>query len=409
MNDDTTTSTKRVVVVGANFAGASAALEIKRKLKNQVEVTVIDRKEDSLYFPSLIWVPIRRREINQVLVPRKPVFDKRGIKFIVDNALSVNPNKQEVITEKNGIIQYDQLIIATGPRINRDIAPGVRQHSFYIGSVDGALEIRAKLDEFKKNPGPIVIGATQKASCMGAAYEFLFNIEKWLRQQKIRHRVDLYWITPETYLGHFGINGMMLAESYLKTFMKTFHIHYRTEVGVKEVTANSVILDTGEILPSQFTMLMVPFTGVDFIKNSPQLETPDNLFLDVKPNYQHKKYSNIWGAGLAVDVKPPFKPGRVPFGVPKTGFPSDTTGKVVASNVVKAINGQTNFKEKPWGKIPALCVMDAGHKEVIILGNALFKPRWFAIMIPNIFNDFAKLFLEKYFLWKLKHGYAFLP
>ena len=39
---------KKVVVVGANFAGATAALEIKRKLKDQVEVTVIDRKESSL-------------------------------------------------------------------------------------------------------------------------------------------------------------------------------------------------------------------------------------------------------------------------------------------------------------------------------------------------------------------------
>ncbi len=400
---------KRVVVVGANFAGASAALEIKRKLKNEVEVTVIDRKEDSLYFPSLIWVPIRRREVNQVLVPRKPVFDKHDIKFVVDSATNVNPDKQEVTTEKSGVFQYDQLVIATGPRINRDIAPGVREYSTYVGSVEGALDMRAKLDNFKKNPGPIVIGATQKASCMGAAYEFLFNIEKWLREQKIRNQVDLYWITPETYLGHFGINGMMLAEPYLKTFMKAFRIHYRTEVGVKEVTANSVVLDTGEVLPSKFTMLMVPFTGVNFIRNSPQLEVPDNLFLDVKPSYQHKKYANIWGAGIAVDVKPPFKPVRVPFGVPKTGFPSDTTGKIVAKNVVKALKGKSNFKEKPWGKIPALCVMDAGHKEVIILGNALFKPRWFAIMIPNVMNDYSKLFLEKYFIWKLKHGYAFLP
>jgi len=53
--------------------------------------------------------------------------------------------------------------------------------------------------------------------------------------------------------------------------------------------------------------------------------------------------------------------------------------------------------------------MDAGKKEVIILGNSLFKPRWFALMIPNVFNDFGKLFLEKYFTWKMRHGFSFLP
>lgn len=399
---------KRVIVVGANFAGATAAMEIKRKLKNAVDVTVIDKTDSTLYFPSLIWVPVGRRDVNQCLIPRRPMFEKRGVNFVLDTALSVDPDKQEVATEK-GAYQYDQLVIATGPKLNRDIAPGVREFCSYIGSVDGALDTRAKLEEFKKHPGPIVVGATQKASCMGAAYEFLFNVEKWLRQEKIRDKVDLYWLTPETYLGHFGIDGMPLAEFYLKTFMKVFNIHYRTEVGIQEVTADSVVLDTGEKIPASFKMLMVPFTGVDFVANSPKLETPDNHFLDVMPTYQHKKYANIWAAGLTVDVKPPFKPGRVPFGVPKTGYPSDVSGKVVAENVVKAVRGKTNFREKPWGKIAALCVMDAGKKEVIIFGTSIFKPRFFAVMIPNVLNDFSKLMLEKYFIWKLRHGYSYLP
>ncbi len=399
---------KHVVVVGANFAGATAALEIKRKLKNDVEVTVIDRQENSLYFPSLIWVPIGRREVEDCLVPRRPVFDKRGINFVVDTAVSVDPDKREVVT-LNGSNTYDQLVIATGPKLNRDIVPGVSEHCSYIGSVDGALETRAKLEEFKKNPGPIVIGATQKASCMGAAYEFLFNVEKWLREQKIRKQVELYWVTPEPYLGHFGIDGMPLGEFYLRKFMDTFKIHYRTEVGIDHVTADEVVLSTGEKLASRFTMLMVPFTGVDFVTNSPKLETPDNHFLSVQDSYQHAKYPNVWGAGLAVDVKPPFAPGTVPFGSPKTGYPSDKTGKIVAENVVKALRGKTNFKRKPWGKIAGLCVMDAGHKEVLLVSNSLFKPRIFALMVPNVFNDFSKIFLEKYFLWKLRHGYSYLP
>lgn len=399
---------KKVVVVGANFAGASAALEIKRKLKNDVEVIVIDKHENSLYFPSLIWVPVGRRETKDCLVPRKPVFEKAGVNFVLDTAINVDPDKQEVVTE-NGKYDYDQLVIATGPKLDRDVAPGVRENACYIGSVDGALDTRAKLEEFKKNPGPIVIGATQKAGCMGAAYEFLYNVEKWLRQEKIRKQVDLYWITPEPYLGHFGIDGMPLGEWYLKKFNQIFNIKYRTSVGVKEVTKDAVILDTGEKIESRFTMLMVPFTGVDFVKDSPKIDTRDNHFLDVKPSYQHINYSNVWGAGLAVEVSPPFDIGKVPFGVPKTGYPSDVTGKIAASNVVKVLKGRTDFKEKPWGRIPALCVMDAGKKEVILIGTSLFKPRVFAIMIPNVIFDFSKVFLEKYFMWKLKHGYAFMP
>lgn len=399
---------KRVVVIGANFAGSTAALEIKRRMKHNVEVTVIDPHENFLYFPSLIWVPIGRRRLDQVMVPRRPVFKKRGVNFILDTALSIDPKRQQVKTAHE-TFDYDELVIATGPKVNRDIAPGLHENAYYIGSIDGAREARERLSEFKHNPGPIVIGATQKASCMGAAYEFLFNVEKWLREQKIRKKADLYWITPEPFLGHFGIDGMPLGEFYLKKFMKQFNIHYRTEVGVEKVTKDSVVLSTGEAIPSRFTMLMVPFTGVDCIANSPELNTPDNHFIPTKASYQHENFDNVWGAGLAVDVKPPFTPGAIPFGSPKTGYPSDATGKIVASNVVKALKGRTDFKEKPWGKIPGVCVMDAGHKEILLLSNTLFKPRIFAIMIPNIFNDVTKVILEKYFLWKLRHGYSNLP
>jgi sulfide:quinone oxidoreductase len=244
---------------------------------------------------------------------------------------------------------------------------------------------------------------------MGAAYEFLFNIEKWLREQKIRKKVDLYWITPETYLGHFGIDGMPMGETMLKGFMNMFHIHYRTGVGIEEVKADEVILSTGEHLASRFTMLMPPFTGVDLIRNSPALEAAPNGFIDVLPTYRHQKFDNIWVAGLAVNVPPPFDQGKVPFAVPKTGYPSDETGKIVAENLVRTVQGKTKLIEKPWGEIPALCIMDAGKKEVLIVSNHLFKPRTFALMLPNVIYDFGKVALEKYFLWKMKHGYAHLP
>ena len=244
---------------------------------------------------------------------------------------------------------------------------------------------------------------------MGAAYEFLFNIEKWLREQDIRKKVDLYWVTPESYLGHFGIDGMPLGEKMLKAFMKMFNIHYRTNVGIAEVKANEVILSTGEKLPSAFTMLMPPFIGVDLIRNSPGLEAEANGFIEVLPSYRHKKFNNVWVAGLSVNVVPPFEAGDIPFGVPKTGYPSDETGKIVAENITRKAKGKTKLIEKTWGKIAALCIMDAGKKEVLLISNHLFKPRTFALMLPNVIYDFGKVFLEKYFLWKLRHGYAWLP
>ena len=398
----------KVVVVGGNFAGATTALELKRKLGDKVDVTLIDRNEDFLYIPSLIWVPIGRRKVEDIAVPREPILTKKGVKFVLDTAVKIDAAQNKVYTEK-GSYDYDQLVLATGPKVNFDIAKGLKENACYIGTPAGAMKTKEKLEEFKKNPGPIVIGATQKAGCMGAAYEFIFNIEKWLRENDIREKVDLYWVTPEPYLGHFGIDGMPMGESMLKAFMNMFHIHYKTDVGIEEVKPDGVVLTSGEEIKSKFVMLMPPFEGVELLKNSPELVNPNNNFLMVNDNYQHKVYPNIWAAGLNVDVPLPFKPGKVPFTIPKTGYPSDVTGKVVAENIIKVFKGEKDLIEKPWGKIMGLCIMDAGKKEVLILSNHLFRPRTFAIMIPNIFYDFSKVLLEKYFLWKIRNGYSFLP
>jgi sulfide:quinone oxidoreductase len=67
---------------------------------------------------------------------------------------------------------------------------------------------------------------------------------------------------------------MPLGEGMLKKFMEMFNIKYRTSVGIKEVQKDKVILSTGEEIQSNFTMLMPPFVGVDFVANSPKLETP---------------------------------------------------------------------------------------------------------------------------------------
>ena len=399
---------KTTVIIGGNFAGITAALELKRKGKQNHKVILIDKSPLFLFIPSLIWVPFKRRDIKDISFRKDQLLKDRGVDFVLAEALQVDTVTHLVKTTK-GDFSYDHLVVATGPKVDFNVVPGIKDHSYYIGTPEGAMKTRKALEEFKKNPGPIVIGATQNAGCMGAAYEFLFNVEKWLREQKIRKKVDLYWITPETYLGHFGIDGMPMGETMLKSFMKMFNIHYKTEVAVKEVTPDRVILSTGEEIESAFTMLMPPFVGVDFVQNSQGLTPTQTGYIPVKDSYQHQTLENVWVAGIAVQVDLPFTPGKVPFSSPKTGYPSDETGKIVAENIIRVTKGETKLKKKAWGKIPGLCVMDAGKKEVIIISDHLFKPRNFAIMIPNVFYDVFKVLFEKYFLWKTRKGLSYLP
>lgn len=91
---------------------------------------------------------------------------------------------------------------------------------------------------------------------------------------------------------------MPLGETMLKAFMKMFNIHYRTQLAIKEVTADSVVLSTGEVIKSSLTQLMTPFVGMDFVQHSPSLFATPNWYIPVEDSYRHKQLKNVWAAGL---------------------------------------------------------------------------------------------------------------
>ena len=398
-----------VLVIGGNFAGLTAALETKRRLKHQDHrVVVVSSRENFLFVPSLIWVPFGEREIEDISFPVAPILEEHGIEFIHGTATKILPD-DHVVETTAGQLEYDYLVIATGPKLDYSV-PGTNPKEGYTTCVctpRDAMEIRAKFEDLVHNPGPAVVGATAGAGCVGAAYEFLFNLEYNLRKRGVRERVELTWFTPEPFLGHFGIGGIRGSETMLNGFFKSLKIHFTTDAELERVEPNEMVFRDGKRLPFVFSMVMPPFVGQDVVSNSPGVGTPKG-YVPVNPTYQHKDYPNIFAAGIAVDVPSPFVT-PVALGVPKTGYPADEAGKTVGENIARLLNDKVNLKERPFAKIPGLCVMDAGHKEVVIITNHVMKPREFAAIIPNPIYDEGKRLFEKYFLWKTKHGYSFLP
>jgi len=395
---------KNIVVVGTSFAGYTGALELKEHLGDKHNITVIAISHNFVFIPSLIWYPFGLRDEKDISFDVRPVYASKGINFIEEAVTRFDPEKKLVITPTQEI-PYDYLLIATGPKVDFDMIPGLgpKNYSHSICNVGHAEDARKGWEEFLKNPGPIVIGAAQGAACFGAAYEFLFNVRYQLKKHHLQDKVKLTYVTAEPFLAHFGIGGFSNGQFMCEKMFKMYDIDWYTNATIEEVKPDGVQLKDGTFLPSSYTMIIPRFLGIDAIRNTPGLGNA-NGFIETDDGYRHKVYPEIYAAGVSVFV-PPAGETPVACGVPKTGYPSEQMAKTAAHNIKAAIEG-TEEKTMPFSMIHAYCIMDTGNMGMMIVGDHMLGSRHLEFIIPGPQAHWAKLAFEKYFLYSRKHAHV---
>jgi len=209
-----------------------------------------------------------------------------------------------------------------------DEIPGLGPHGGFTQSVcktDHASIMAGKFEEFCANPGPVVIGAAQGASCYGPAYEYTFIIETELRKRKIRDRVPMIFVTPEPYVGHLGLDGVGDTKTMLESEMRERHIKWYTnsridqvEDGVMKITEvnNDGSDKASHELEFAHSMILPAFTGIEAVMDIEGLSNPRG-FIVVDDHQRNPTYPDIFAVGVCVAI-PPVGGSPLPVGVPKT-------------------------------------------------------------------------------------------
>lgn len=399
-------SRKKVLVLGSNFGGLTAALAVKKELRGDVDVTVVSPSEHFLYNPSLIWLPFGGRNRWDITFPVEPTFERHDIEFVHAEANGIDAGGQKVETTK-GVEAYDYLVVATGYRNDMTAVPGLGENSVTITTLPDALRAREAWKRFLESPGDVVVGATQGAGCFGAAYEFLFNTAYRLKKAGLRKQVRLHYVSSEPFLGHFGIGGLRGGEPLLKMFLRKEGIEAHMSVAMESVEQGLLRLADGTEIRNSFAMIVPPFLGQDFLTRADDMATPKG-YLHVRDTYQSRDHDNVYAVGIAADVPVPWQT-QVPTGLPKTGFPTERMAHVAATNIASQVRGEPPVKSQSFADMPAVCVMDAGNNGVMILADKMLPPRKAGALIPGPQNHALKVGLEKYFLWKNRRGLVSLP
>ncbi len=403
--------TPRIVILGAGLGGAIAAFEVKDAVGDRAEVRVVSQGETFHFVPSNPWVAVhwRKREAIEVKLP--PVFKKRGIAFTGVGARKVSPAQNQLELNDGSIVDYDYLIIATGPELAFDEIQGLGPHGGFTQSVchvDHAEAAARAFDKFVETPGPIVVGAVQGASCFGPAYEFAMILDTELRRRKIRDKAPMTFVTSEPYVGHLGLDGVGDTKGLLESEMRERHIKWVTNAKVASVEAG--VMHVEEVaedssvkhmhdLPFAYSMMLPAFRGVEAVRGVEGLTNPRG-FIVIDKHQRNPTFPNVFGLGVCVAIAPTGKT-PVPVGVPKTGFMIESMVTAIAQNLAELIGGKAPTHEATWN---AFCLADFGDGGVAFVAQPQIPPRNVNWSASGKWVHLAKVGFEKYFLGKIKRG-----
>ncbi|MEN8191686.1 MAG: FAD-dependent oxidoreductase [Bacteroidota bacterium] len=406
----------KVVIIGAGFAGHTAALYLGDALGKDHDITVVNRQDYFSYIPSWVWVGIGHMEPEKTIFPLEPVYKKLNINLIHGKATEIHADNQFVIAEKepdNQIVklEYDYLLIATGPKLNFDATPGLgpKGHSYSICTLDHAIASRDKylevVERMKKGEKQkIVIGTGHPgATCQGAALEYITNIHKDLLKQGVRDKAEMVYFSNERALGDFGVRGLHAkykgkvtsSEEFIGAIFK--HNDFKVEVqrGAKELDERRILWEdfNGNYGDTEydFAMLVPQFLGQPFkyvgkegedisnkIANPAGFILVDGIYgldyptLIETPSawpavYQNRTYKNIFAGGIAFAPPGPIsQPHKTPNGTmitaapPRTGMVSGIIGRVIAKNIIDLVKKGRMTHHERMTQMAAACIASMG-------------------------------------------------
>lgn len=389
---------KRIVIVGAGYAGILTAKKLAKKFKKQkdVTITIIDKNPFHTMLTELHEVAANRVDEDSIKISLKKVFAGRKVEVKLDTVTSVDFTKKTVIGA-NTSYPYDCLVLAAGSTPTFFGIPGAQENTFKLWSYEDAVVLRDHIQ-----------ATFRKAMCET-------NTEE-------RRRILTFWVVGA---GFTGVEMIGELAEYVPILCEKYGID-RNEVTLYNVDGLSRAIPTLTEKLSAKVERRLAKMGVKVILNS-FVANVGKDFIELKQNDQvvnYKAGTVIWAAGIqSADVTKNTKDnlevvrgGRVQVDsylrstkdenvyvigdnmyfiaegeerpVPQMVENCEQSADIAAHNIVCAITGKGEMEEyKP--KFHGVMVCIGGRYGVCHVG----LPGHFFSM-PSFFAMFAKHFIN---------------
>lgn len=375
---------KKVVILGGGFAGVQTAIQLQKS--GLVNVTLVSNRDYLFVYPISIWIPVRKKTVEEVKVPLKDIQKKHPFKLVIDKVTGIHAHYNEVICEGQ-VLKYDYLVVAIGA----DKLPhkGIENTFTICGKPQQAIELRDKLDSLiHKGNGKIAIGfggnpKDKSAVRGGPGFELLFNIDHYLRQKGIREHFELTMFAP------MQEPGARMGKKAMKAIHGMFakqQINQKFGKKITEFQSDGVMFEDASMLYADLIMFIAAGTGSAVLKNT-DLPLTEAGFVKINDFNQVNEFPNVFAIGDTCGYEGPEWTAR-------QGHIAEVMGKNVAHNIIQIEKGEHAFKGYQE-HLNILCVMDMGNGAAFIYRD---DKREIMIQLP-IIGHWLKQAWGMYAIW----------
>ncbi len=205
----------RVLVVGAGFAGITAAKALSDKLSDlsvdTVDITIVSDRNYHLFTPLLYQIASGLANPYHVIQPVRSIAASLGAQFYEAEVKRVDIENKLVETEKT-TIPYDFLILAPGSEPNDFGIRGVKDNAFFLKKLKDGEAIRNQLlkcleiasspeteaDERRRLLSFVVAGGgSSGVELAGTLSDYLKILHKYYSDLNLKNNARIYLIEAE--------------------------------------------------------------------------------------------------------------------------------------------------------------------------------------------------------------------
>ncbi len=325
---------KTILILGGGVGGIVTANALRKKLGNEHEIVLVDKRAEYVYTPSLLWVMVGWRKPSQI-TKNIQQFLEAGIKFHQASIQEID-TKAEKIRTSTGDLSYDYLVIALGADLAPQKLAGFQDAAFTPYNLEGATALWSALQDFDGGRLAVLV-SSMPYKCPAAPYETAMLLEDHLRKRGIREGTEVDIYTPEGL--PMGVTGAEMGHAVVN-MMAEKGIRFHPGFTVSGIDVDKKVLNFSNQDSVSFELLAgIPPHSAPAVLSSTTLVNAGG-WIPVNRFTLQSHVENVFAIGDVAAIT--LENGKP---LPKAGVFAEGQGLTVAETISDQIEGSSKFSE----------------------------------------------------------------